>query len=63
MSLFTKLNEISIRESEASEILEIIESSDCETVDEVLNLIYEIRESHYSEHVKLESEYEKMTRK
>lgn len=63
MTLFSKLDQISIRASEARDILEIIESADCETVDEALNLIHEIYESHYSREIELESEIEKMTRK
>ena len=63
MSLFTKLNEVSIRQSEAREILEILESSDCESLDEVLNLIHEIWESHYASEVDLELQIEKITGK
>lgn len=58
MSLYSELDQISIRIEEVEEILEIIESANCETVDEVSNLIHEIWQSHYSEYVKLECEIE-----
>jgi len=63
MSLFTQLNEISIRASEANEILEILESADCESLDEALNLIHEIWASHYSKEHELELQIEKITGK
>ena len=63
MSLFTKLNEVSIRASEAREILEILESSSCESIDEAYNLIHEIWESHYANEVDLELQIQKITGK
>jgi hypothetical protein len=63
MSLFTQLNEVSIRASEANEILEILESSDCESLDEALNMIHEIWSSHYAKEHELELQIEKITGK
>jgi len=62
MSISTQLNEVSIRVSEASEILEILESSNCESVDDVRHLIEGIWEAHYAkenELLEIESELKK----
>ena len=53
LALTTKMNEIFIRKDELSELLEILESSKCETLDEAMYLIYEIQESYYSQAVEL----------
>lgn len=54
MSVFTKLrdireqlNDVSIRVSEVNEIMEMLENSDCESADDVRNLLEGIWETHY----------------
>jgi len=53
--MFTELKEVSIRSSEVREILDIIESSDCESVVEVYELLQEIWEGHYARELELEA--------